>query len=424
MPRTKSDFVPKYRKHKATGQAVVTLNGKDHYLGSYGSKDSRTAYDQLIAEWLACGRRLPDAEHGLSVNEVILAYVRYAADYYSTTGETSEGERIKDAMRPLKELYGKVSASEFGPKKFKAVRKAMLAKGWCRSNVNHQANRIKRMFKWAVSEELVPPSVYHGLQAVAGIRKGMSSVRESEPVRPVPEMILLATLPELPAALRDIAEVQLLTGMRPGEALAMKAVGLDTTGRVWTYKPEKHKTAHHGHERIIFIGPKAQEIIRPWLKTDLQGYLFSPAETEETRNAERRRERKSPMTPSQAKRKRKRNRQRPLGERYHPASYRKAIARACDAAFPLPADLARKAGESRKQWLARLTPEQQADVKAWRKDHRWHPNRLRHNAATRLRKEFGVELARIVLGHATAFTTEIYAEADQAQAREVIGKVG
>jgi site-specific recombinase XerD len=49
---------------------------------------------------------------------------------------------------------------------------------------------------------------------------------------------------------------------------------------------------------------------------------------------------------------------------------------------------------------------------------------LRHNAATNLRKEFGVELARIILGHATAFTTEIYAEADRMQAMEVIGKVG
>jgi hypothetical protein len=24
---------PKYRKHKASGQAVVTINGRDHYLG-------------------------------------------------------------------------------------------------------------------------------------------------------------------------------------------------------------------------------------------------------------------------------------------------------------------------------------------------------------------------------------------------------
>jgi integrase len=424
MPRTSPDHVPNYRKHKPTGQAVVTLNGKDHYLGRYGTKQSQAEYDRLIAEWLACGRRLPVADHGLTINEVILAYVRFAAGYYNAGSETSEVARIKDAVRPLKELFGRVPVTEFGPRKLKAVRGAMLAKGWCRTNVNHQIHRIKRMIKWAVSEELVPPAVYHGLQAVAGIRKGMTAVRESEPIRPVPEMILKATLPNLPPALRAVAELQLLTGMRPGEALTMKAAGLDMRGRVWIYKPEKHKTEHHGHERIIFIGPRAQEVIKPWLKTDLQAYLFSPAETEETRNAERRRNRQTPMTLSQAQRTRARNRERPWGAYYQAASYRQAIKRACDEAFPLPEGLGPIAGESRKQWLAHLTPEQKAEIRTLRRQYHWHPNRLRHNAATRLRKDFGVEMARIVLGHATAFTTEIYAEADRQQAMEVIGKVG
>src|SRR6516164_5374089 len=108
MPRTRPDFHPRYRKHKATGQAVVTLNGKDHYLGRYGTAASKAEYDRLIAEWLACGRQLPNAGHGLTVNEVILAYVRYAAGYYSAEGETSEVARIKDAVRPLKELFGSV----------------------------------------------------------------------------------------------------------------------------------------------------------------------------------------------------------------------------------------------------------------------------------------------------------------------------
>jgi hypothetical protein len=33
--------LPSYRRHKASGQAVVALNGKDHYLGPHGSKVSR-----------------------------------------------------------------------------------------------------------------------------------------------------------------------------------------------------------------------------------------------------------------------------------------------------------------------------------------------------------------------------------------------
>jgi hypothetical protein len=71
-----------------------------------------------------------------------------------------------------------------------------------------------------------------------------------------------------------------------------------------------------------------------------------------------------------------------------------------------------------------LSLDEKVEARAWRRDYSWHPNQLRHNAATNLRKEHGVELARIILGHTTAFTTEIYAEADQAKAIAVMGKIG
>jgi hypothetical protein len=49
-------FPPKYRHHKASGQAIVHLNGKDIYLGPYNSPASHTLYDRLVAEWLVEGR--------------------------------------------------------------------------------------------------------------------------------------------------------------------------------------------------------------------------------------------------------------------------------------------------------------------------------------------------------------------------------
>ena len=48
--------VPKYRRHKPTGQAVVTLSGKDHYLGKWNTTASKAEYSRLIGEWLAAGR--------------------------------------------------------------------------------------------------------------------------------------------------------------------------------------------------------------------------------------------------------------------------------------------------------------------------------------------------------------------------------
>ena len=61
---------------------------------------------------------------------------------------------------------------------------------------------------------------------------------------------------------------------------------------------------------------------------------------------------------------------------------------------------------------------------AWRKPHCWHPNQLRHTAATRIRAAYGIELARIILGHSSAVTSEIYAEIDNEKAREIMEKMG
>ena len=41
---------PSYRLHKASGQAVVTINGKDRYLGTHGTQESRELYARVIAE--------------------------------------------------------------------------------------------------------------------------------------------------------------------------------------------------------------------------------------------------------------------------------------------------------------------------------------------------------------------------------------
>ena len=79
--------VSKYRRHKPSGQAVVTLSGRDIYLGRWGSKASRIEYGRLIGEWLASGRCLPNGDPGVSVAELALAYWRYAKDYYRKDGQ-------------------------------------------------------------------------------------------------------------------------------------------------------------------------------------------------------------------------------------------------------------------------------------------------------------------------------------------------
>ena len=204
----------------------------------------------------------------------------------------------------------------------------------------------------------------------------------------------------------------------------MRACELDTTGKLWLYRPASHKTEHHGHQRIVPIGPQGQEVIRPFLKADVEAYLFSPTEAELARNADRRRNRQTPMTPSQRRRRRKRRPRRAPTDRYTPDSYRRAIDRACERAFPPPAELAKREGESAAEYRQRLTEAQKAELRAWKRAHHWHPHQLRHNVATRIRKEFGLDGARAVLGHRTLAITDTYAEIDRGLAAKIIEKVG
>jgi hypothetical protein len=67
------------------------------------------------------------------------------------------------------------------PKALRAVRDQLVAKRCTRTYINRHMERIKRMFKWAVAEELVPSSVYHGLQALPGLRFGHTEALESHP---------------------------------------------------------------------------------------------------------------------------------------------------------------------------------------------------------------------------------------------------
>lgn len=149
MPATKHPRTPTYRLHKPSGQAVVTIDGRDMYLGPFRSQISRNKFDRLIAEWLGNGRQLPTAPDGPTINQLILAYWRHAEVYYRKDGEpTKELMRIRVAMRPLKRLYGSESADIFGPLRLKALRREMIGRGLSRVTVNRDIAHIRRMFRW------------------------------------------------------------------------------------------------------------------------------------------------------------------------------------------------------------------------------------------------------------------------------------
>jgi integrase len=402
--------VPSYRHHKPSGQAVVTLSGKDHYLGPWESESSKAEYKRLLSEWLAANKTAlvsTEAITSITVAELLVAYLAEAEIAYRKNGKpTSHLHNVKDAIVPLSELYPKEPVSSFGPLKLKAVREVFIGRGLCRSTINKHIGTIKRIFKWGAENELVPAAVFHGLSAVSGLRRGRSKAKESVPVKPVPDAYVEATVPFLSAQVTAMVRLQQITGMRSGEVTIMRGRDIDTAGKVWVYTPATHKTEHHGHQRPIYLGPKAQELVRPFLKADLTAYLFDPRDAVKAHNEKRRRERKTPMTPSQAGRRPKLRPRRTPKDHYTNESYRRAIRRAC-----------RKADAAARKQHPDAKPED-VFVPAW------HPHQLRHNAATRLRREFGIEAARVVLGHRSAAVTELYAELDATKASTIMQQVG
>jgi hypothetical protein len=188
---------------------------------------------------------------------------------------------------------------------------------------------------------------------------------------------------------------------------------------------------------MVPIGPRAQELLKQFFVTDIDAYLFSPVRALEERNAERAANRKTPRYPSHMKRnatKRKAKPEHKPAEKYNCGSYELAINRACDRAFVPYGDLAKREDETHGAWWGqkidgnwtegRLTADQRAEVKKWRKNHRWSPNRLRHSFATKVRRQHGLEVTQVLLGHSKADTTQLYAQRNETLAAEVAAIIG
>jgi integrase len=413
----KSPRVPSYRYHKASRQAVVVIKGKSYYLGPWNSPESKAEYRRVVAEqWSpdpgptrTTGPVVVSAPPP-TVDEVMVAYWnRRVVPYCVKDGKpTSEQDNIRQALRFLRWLYGQTPARDFSPLALKAVRRAMIESGRCRRLINQDVHRVRGMFRWAASEELYPGEGLASLGAVEALTRGRSDAKERPPIAPVDEAVVLATLPHLSPTLATMVRLQLLTAARPDEVCAIRPMDVDRSGDAWVYRPESHKTQHHGRERVIVIGPRAREVLGPWLERDPSTYCFSPAEVVADREAARR---------TTARPKRGRPAARPkVGGRYTKDSYRVAIARACDRAFPHPA-----LGKVRRK---DLTDVQRAELKSWRKAHRWHPHRLRHTKATEIRRTFDVEAAQVILGHSKPDTTVVYAERDLSRAHAVMKEIG
>lgn len=399
---------PGYCLHKPTGQAYVRFDGKPFYLGEFGSEVSKERYNRLKAEWLVnrhSAKFKPKAKAGPTISDICNAYLDHAETYYSAS---SEFVNLKLACGPLSELFATMPASEFGILQYRACRDWWLSTDTrSRQYINKQMKRMLRVFKWAVGEGMIPAAIHETLKCVATLKRGRTKAQEAKRVVPVELTRVEATLPHLTPIVADMIRLQQLLACRPGEVCAITPGMVNRSGEVWTITLETHKTAWRGKSRTIYVGPKAQAILAKYLLRAADSACFSPIESERQRLEARHAARTTPLdqgnTPGSnlARKPRK-----APGEAYTTGSYAKAIKYACLRAFPAPKGIS---DDAKRQWKV---------------EHAWSPNQLRHNAATAIRKEFGLEAAQVILGHSEIGVTQVYAEQDTSKAIAVAKAVG
>jgi integrase len=415
---------PRYCHHRATGLACCYLGGRVVYLGPYGSPESKREYKRVLADWLSpttetksdeapAGGKHVAVPKSVALSEVIQRFREHAKAYYR---ESRENHNLRDAIRPLRVMFGKLDANEIRASHLRQVRDEMVKSGLARRTVNDRVNRIRRLFRWAVAEDLVEPMVLERLRALEPLRWGRGGV-ERAPVKPVNWERVERTLPYLTEMTRAMVLVGWHSGARPGELTSLSTSMIDTAGSVWVARLTRHKNQHRGQIRELLFGPQAQAALTPWLLPKRPDEpIFSPKRIDPRR---------------------KRGARKP-GREYGRSGLNTAVRRACEKAFVHPelkAILDRPAPDGGYAQIKAWRKARDAEVRTWKRKNRdalrewegahyWSPNQLRHAAATRLREQHGIEAAQVALGHAKPDTTLIYSAAAKARAIEAIRLVG
>jgi integrase len=395
---SKSNRPPKYGK--LNKYAVVYVNGKPHYLGVYGSEESKIAYARIITELQASPVfSPPSGEEHVSVRELTAAFLDHAQANFDYKDYSHSRVAVIDF---LDKLYGDdFPVEDFKPRCLKLIRTEMIqSRRFCRRVVNRYTHRVVSIFAWGVENDLVPETTWRALKAVKSLRKGDEGTVDNEERQPVPDDVVRRTLPFMPPTLRAMVQLQRILGMRPSEIAKMRVGDIDTTrgNGLWYYVPGSCKTARYVGKIVFPLGKPEQELIAPYLVSKKsEAAVFSPRTAQAERNAEKRANRKTKITPSQQARNRERaeNPADRVGEFYDSHAYRIAV------------NFAIAKGN-------KVLPEGE-------KIPHWFPYQLRHSAATQMEAMLGDTEAQALLGHKSVNMTKRYSKAQLAQ-REALAR--
>lgn len=261
----KTNWPPAPKVH-SSGQWRVCYKGEIYYLGPAGSEAARRAYAELL-------KRLspPESARGLTVAGCARLWLAHAEARYAGSHEAYEHGL---AMAPVTELFGALPAASFGCPQLEEARDAMVAAGLCRNVVNRRVVRVRTAWRWLERRGHAPPGSWSALRALEPLTAADRHVRSTPPVGPAPWAAVEAALPKLARPARPLLLLLWHTGARPSELFSLEAKHIDRAGDVWLYRPQKHKCAWRGHQRLVAFGPEAQAVLAPAVEARPSGLLF------------------------------------------------------------------------------------------------------------------------------------------------------
>jgi integrase len=382
MPRKRRVYVPKYRRRAKRDTAFVEYRGKRIPLpGKYGSPESRAAYEQFKTDLLA-GNLAPEVGAVRLVAHVVADYLNYAKSYYARGGRRGEYQNLTSALSLLVLYCGTTPADQFRARAFEDfmevlkthhprkvdkrknvtwISKRTLSFGY----INWVAARVRRMFRWAVRREIVPSDTHHVLESVPGLRT------KPKKKKPVPEAALFAVVAKVNPIVGAMLQFQWYVGPRSGSIVRARPRQFDTSGDEWLWRPP-HKQEHTGQELTLPIGPKCQEVLRPFLEgCGPNEFMFNPQRIRNNRRYRR---------------------------RYRVQTYRQAVSRGIERV---------NADPETAEPIPRFTPHQ-----------------LRHSRIRLVREKYGAEAAQGIAGHGSLDATQLYSDARLELAKRAAREMG
>jgi integrase len=310
----------------------------------------------------------------ITVGDLITRFSAWSERYYRDAegAETREHGNFLHVLQPLKKMFGATPAAEFGPSRLIEFREELIRRQLARRTINRMIGRVRMVFRWSVSRELIDVATLSRLQTLEPLAVNRGGKETSGARGSVPWEVVEKTLPFLPPLIQSFVTVAFFSGCRVGELSRLTTAMVDRSdSSVWIASLDRHKTRHHGKSRKIYFGPQAQQHLLQWLTPeDPDQVIFSPLRSDE--------------------RQQKRTGKRLPGQVYSRNGLNQCLKRAI-----------KRAGVAS-----------------------WSLAQLRYSAAVRITNSCDLETTRQVLGHSSLSMSQHYAQdADQA-AREAAKTIG